>query len=254
MVLLLCSLLLVAFPQDTAAPAAESAKIWEGREAEFEAYLRTAVVTKIEAVPIGVTAPRRAFLEPGGLCESFAWKVLPPGIHKGFWDSYKSEIAAYELDKVVGLGMVPPTVEREVKSDRGAAVLWLKGVRSWEEALRSPKTSKWTRNVVRMKMWDNLVGNPDRNKGNLLVDYTGDLFLIDHSRAFTSEKKLYQQLENIDMELWKKMLTLDLPTLKERIGKWVGNGEMKAILARRDKMQKEIDAILAKRGDAAIVK
>jgi len=254
MVLLLCSLLLLAIPQETAAPAAESAKIWEGREAEFETFLRTAVVTKIDKVPIGVTAPRRAFLEPGGLCESFAWKVLPPGIHKGFWDSYKSEIAAYELDKVLGLGMVPPTVERQVKSDRGAAVLWLKGVRSWEEALRSPKTSKWTRNVVRMKMWDNLVGNPDRNKGNLLVDYTGDLFLIDHSRAFTSDKKLHQQLENIDMQLWEKMLTLDLETLKARIGKWVGTGELKAILARRDKMKKEIETILAKRGDLAIVK
>jgi hypothetical protein len=255
MVLLLCSLLLLAIPQEPAAPAAaESAKIWEGRETEFEAFLRTAEVIKIDKVPIGVTAPRRAFVEPGGLCESFAWKVLPPGIHKGFWDSYKSEIAAYELDKALQLGMVPPTVERELKNERGAAVLWLKGVRSWEEALRSPKTSKWTRNVVRMKMWDNLVGNPDRNKGNLLVDYTGDLFLIDHSRAFTSEKKLYQQLENIDMELWAKMLTLDLPTLQARIGKWVGNGELKAMLARRDKMKKEIETILAKRGDVAIVK
>src|SRR5687767_7669571 len=117
MILLLCSLLLLAIPQETAAPAAESAKVWEGREAEFEASLRTAVVTKIEKVPIGVTAPRRAYVEPGGLFESFAWKVLPPGTHKGFWDSYKSEIAAYELDKVLALGMVPPTVEREVQSD-----------------------------------------------------------------------------------------------------------------------------------------
>ena len=191
-------------------------------------------MTKVEAVPIGVTKPLRAYVEPGGLFESFAWKTLPPGIHKGFWDSYKSESAAYELDKEVGLGMVPVTVERTVKRDKGAAVLWLKGVRSWEEALRSPKASSWNRNVVRMKMWDNLVGNPDRNKGNLLVDYTGNLFLIDHSRAFTSEKKLYQELENIDMELWEKMLALDFDTLKATIGAWVGNGELRAILAEPD--------------------
>ena len=253
MVLLLTSLLLLVIPQATA-PEAVSANVWEGREAEFEQFLRTAVVTKVEAVPIGVTKPLRAYVEPGGLCESFAWKTLPPGIHKGFWDSYKSEIAAYELDKEIGLGMVPVTVERTVKGDKGAAVLWLKGVRSWEEALRSPKTAKWNRTVVRMKMWDNLIGNSDRNKGNLLVDYTGNLFLIDHSRAFTGEKKLYHELENIDMELWKRMLALDLPTLKARIGKWVGNGELRAILQRREKMQKEIDGILAKRGDAAILK
>lgn len=252
MVLLLCSLLLLAFPQATAAP--ESAKIWEGREAQFEEFLRTATVLKIEAIPIGVTKPQRAYVEPGGLCESFAWKVLPPGIHKGFWDSYKSEVAAYELDKALGLGMVPVTVERRIKSDTGAAVLWLKGVRSWEEALRAPKSASWSRNVVRMKMWDNLVGNSDRNKGNILVDHAGNFFLIDHSRAFTTEKKLYQQLENIDMELWNRMLALEAETLKAAIGKWVGNGEIKAILQRRERMKKEIDAILAKRGDAAILK
>jgi Phosphatidylinositol 3- and 4-kinase len=253
MLFLLCSLLLLVLPQETA-PAAVSANIWEGREPEFEQFLKTARVVKIEDVPIGVTKPRRAYVEPGGLCESFAWKTLYPGVHKGHWDSYKSEIAAYELDKHIGLGMVPVTVQRKVKSDEGAAIIWLKGVRSWEEALRSPKTSKWTRNVVRMKMWDNLVGNPDRNKGNLLVDYAGNLFLIDHSRAFTSDRKLFHDLEKIDMELWNKMLALDFPTLKEWIGEWVGNGELRAILQRRDKMQKEIAAVLAKEGDLAIVK
>jgi hypothetical protein len=252
MVLLFCSLLLLAFPQATAAP--ESSKVWEGREAAFEEFLRTAPVVKIEDVPIGVTKPRRAYLAPGGLCESFAWKVLPPGIHKGYWDSYKSEIAAYELDKVLGLGMVPPTVEREVNSSKGAAVVWVKNVRTWEEALRSPKAPSWTRNVVRMKMWDNLVGNSDRNKGNILVDYTGNFFFIDHSRAFTTEKKLYQELENIDMELWQRILALDAETVKARIGTWIGKNETKAIFQRRDRMQKQIDAILAKRGEAAILK
>jgi hypothetical protein len=252
MVLLLISLLLLAVPQAVEAPP--SAKIWEGREAEFEQFLRTAPVVKVEEVPIGVTKPRRAYVEGGGLCESFAWKVLPPGIHKGFWDSYKSEIAAYELDKLLRLGMVPVTVERRIKGDTGAAILWVKNVRSWEEALRSPKAPSWNRNVVRMKMWDNLVGNSDRNKGNLLVDYGGNFFLIDHSRAFTGEKKLYQKLENIDMGLWNRMLALDFETVKAAIGPWVGNGEIKAMLQRRDKMKKEIDAILAKRGEAAILK
>lgn len=251
-VLLLVSLLLGAVPQAADTPV--SAKIWEGREAEFEQFLRTAPVVKIEDVPIGVTKPRRAYVEPGGLCESFAWKVLPPGIHKGFWDSYKSEIAAYELDKTLGLGMVPVTVERRIKGDIGAAVLWLKGVRSWEEALRAPKAPSWNRNIVRMKMWDNLVGNSDRNKGNLLVDHVGNLFLIDHSRAFSVDKKLHQKLENIDMELWNRMLALDFDTVKAAIGKWVGNQEIRAVLQRRDRMKKEIDGILAKRGEAAILK
>ena len=241
--------------QAPAAPSAPaSANVWQGREAEIEHCLRTVNVLKVEAVPIGVTKPLRAFAEPG-LCESFAWKTIRPGVHKGFWDSYKSEIAAYELDKMLGLGMVPVAVERKVKDEWGAAVLWLNGVYAWEQALRRPKAPSWSRNVVRMKMFDNLVGNSDRNKGNMLVDERGDFFLIDHSRAFIGDKKLPSKLElQVDRELWERMLALNFETLKARIGKWVGNGEIRAMLARRDRMQKDIDAIVANRGDEAYVR
>ena len=252
MLAVITALLLLWIPQ---ADVATSANVWKGREAEFEQCLRTAKVLKVEAIPIGVTKPTRAYTEPGSMCESFAWKPLRPGIHKGFWDSYKSEIAAYELDKMMGLGMVPPIVERDVQHERGAAVLWLKGVHSWEEALRKPKAPTWTRNVVRMKMWDNLVGNADRNKGNILVDQAGDLYLIDHSRAFIADKKLPSKLESyVDRELWEKMQALTYEALKERIGQWVGNGEIRAMLSRRDKMAKEVEAMVAKRGDHAWVK
>lgn len=253
MVALVTALLLFLVPQEAAAPT--SANIWKGREAEIEDFLRTAPVTRVEDVPIGVTHPRRAYLAAGGPAESFAWKTIPPGLHKGFWDSYRSEIAAYELDKLLGLGMVPVAVERDLKSERGAAILWLKGVKSWEDALRSPKASTWTRDVVRMKMFDNLVGNSDRNKGNILVDGLGCIFLIDHSRAFVTEKKLPSKLETyVDRELWERMQALTFETLKDRLGKWVGSSEIKAMLARRDRMQKDIDALVVARGATAYVK
>src|SRR4029450_273796 len=99
----------------TARSPAGSAKIWEGRNAEFEEFLRNTPFTKVEEVPIGVTRPKRGYFEPGGLAISAAWKVLPPGRPSGYWESYKSEIAAYELDKMLGLRMVPPVVEKRWK-------------------------------------------------------------------------------------------------------------------------------------------
>ena len=51
---------------------------WVGQEAEIEAFLRTAKVTKLEHVPIGVTKPQRAVFEPGGLVRRAAWKPLAP--------------------------------------------------------------------------------------------------------------------------------------------------------------------------------
>src|SRR3954449_11704899 len=70
------------------APAVHSAKIWEGRNAEFEVFIRDTPVDHVVEVPIGVTHPKRAYFKPGGLVESIAWKILPPGRPNGYWESY----------------------------------------------------------------------------------------------------------------------------------------------------------------------
>jgi hypothetical protein len=38
-------------------------------------------------------------------------KAIRPGRQTGYWESYKSEMAAYELDKLLDLQMIPPTVD-----------------------------------------------------------------------------------------------------------------------------------------------
>jgi hypothetical protein len=230
-------------------PPTLSANVWEGRTAEVDAFLREAVVTRVTEIDIGVTRPKRAFLEPGGLADSFAWKPLKPGRYNGYWESYKSEIAAYELDKLLGLNMVAPAVERRVTGITGAAVLWLQNVRSWESVLPLPKPATWNFQIARMKMFDDLIGNSDRNKGNLLVDGRWSLYLIDHSRAFVTDTRLPQVLENIDRRLWEKMAALDEPGLTASLGPWLDRAQIRALLRRRDRMKQAIDALVAKHGE-----
>src|SRR5262245_11120891 len=113
--------------------AGASAKTWIGETAKIEAALKTAEIVRFEDIGTGVTKPRRAYLKPGGLIESFTWKPLSPGRRGGYWESYKAEIAAYELDKRLKLNMVPPVVEREVDGQRGAAVMWIEPTTSVRE-------------------------------------------------------------------------------------------------------------------------
>ena len=239
-----------ATPAAVTAPA--SAKVWVGRNEEIENFLRTAPFRRVEELSIGVTRPRRGFFDPGGLCASAAWKLLPPGRPHGYWESYKSEIAAYELDKLLGLGMVPPAVEKRWQGDLGAAILWVEGVRSWKVAEAETKPPKWNREAVRMKMFDNLIANIDRNAGNLLIDADWNLFLIDHSRAFITDTKLRNVMTRVDREIWDRMLALDEPTLNAAIGPWVERGAIRAILKRRDNMKNAIDAMLKTSSEAAV--
>ena len=93
------------------------AKMWVGRYQEIEEYLRTA-----ECVSKYGTDPRKATrctLPPGGPFPRMAWRSLPPGVYRGFWESYKADIAAYEMDKLLKMDMVPPGVERQLQGVKG---------------------------------------------------------------------------------------------------------------------------------------
>jgi hypothetical protein len=235
--------------------AATCSRVWLGHEAEFEQALKTATVTKLEDVPIGVTRPRRARVELPTLVSSFAWKVLPPGRTRGFFESYKSEIAAYELDKMLSLGMVPPIVERIVKGEKGAAIYWVDDTSRWDvkNPVKGPEPA-WSRQLTRMKMFDLLIANIDRNQGNLIYDADFHLFLIDHSRAFTDKKDLkgLSSLAYVDRELWTRMQALTLESLKAGLGDWVDGGELRALLTRRAAMATEIEKMVASRGERTV--
>ena len=232
-------------------------KIWIGREAEIEEALRTTAIARIEDVPIGVTKPKRVFFEPGSPVASGGWKPLSPRLRKGFFESYKAEIAAYELDKLLGLQMVPPYVERRIKGELGALCLWAEDVKGWnrKDPVSGPDPVAWEKQVIRMKLFDQFIGNIDRNQGNLLYDHEYHLILIDHSRAFTTVRNLKRMaaVSRVDREFWERIEALTEEQLQTTLGPWLGRSEIRAVLARRDSMRAHIETLVAQRGQSVFV-
>src|SRR5262245_21647709 len=240
---------------DAAAQAAgASAKTWIGGTGKIEAALKTAEIVRFEDIGTGVTKPRRAYLKPGGLIESFTWKPLPPGRRGGYWESYKAEIAAYELDKRLALNMVPPVVEREVDGQRGAAVMWIEPTTSVKEMGGTiPAGRVPGHDVRRMQTFDNFIGNPDRNAGNILVDGANNMILIDHSRAFTDDKKPPAKIERVDADLWSAIQALTAEELRTLLSPLIGDSAVNAMIERRARMKKTIDSLVAKKKSRALV-
>ena len=219
------------------------AKIWVGRHQEIEEYLRTAECVKMEMlVP---TRMGRCTLRPGGPFARMAWRPLPPGVQRGFRESYKAEIAAYELDKLLRLDMVPPSVQRRLEGSDGAAQLWVEDVTdlSRDASPGGPDRGAWESQVVRMRMFDNLIGNRDRNQGNILHDAAWNLILLDHSRAFGEGTDFLHKLFRIDEGFWAEIEALTPRKLDAALGAWLDHGEIKAILDRRDRMRAEIRSL-----------
>jgi hypothetical protein len=255
-VLLVCLTILLGLaplrpgqPVSTAAQAL-GAKIWVGRYQEIEEYLRTAECVSMQMLDSGVM---RCTLRPGGLVARIAWKSGPPGIYRGFWESYKANIAAYELDKLLKMDMVPPTVERQLQGNKGAATLWVEnivdsGAASPDEANRAG----WQKQLVQMAMFDNLLGNRDRSTRNMLRDAAWNLILLEHMRVFRPGADVPNRLSRIDADLWDKVRALTRTQLDARLGPWLDENEIAAIIDRRERMKAEIDRLVAERGAGAV--
>jgi hypothetical protein len=134
-------------------------------------------------------------------------------------------------------------------------VLWLDGVKGWDmrRPARGPEP-EWTRQISRMKLFDHLIANIDRNQGNLLYDADWHLLLIDHSRAFTPSTDLSRiaAIQTVDQRLWDRINAVTRDELERALGPWLDSKAIDAILARREKMRGDIDKVVAKLGAARV--
>ena len=232
--------------QQPPAPAEQvppSSKVWIGRYAEYEEFLRTAAIDRTTA--IGTT--QQVFFKPGGLAAGAA--LRPP-------HASKLEIAGYKLDRVLTLDMVPPTVQVRYKGEMTALTLWVLNCMELKELneqnLRAPDPVKWAYQLNRLHAFEDLVANLDEHEGTPIVDPQWNLIVLDHSRAFTNTLALpYEigkKLNQIDRPFFDRIKALDRPTVQRAIGDLVDADALDALFARRDNIVKAFEKLAAQKG------
>jgi Phosphatidylinositol 3- and 4-kinase len=244
-------------PAATAGGPAATSKIWLGRHAAFEQFLRTAEIVEARDIPKATTRPRHAFFAPGGLAAGAIIKAIKPDLSETHFDSYRSEIAAYELDKLLGMDMVPPTVERRYETDLVSAQLWVENCVSYKTVMDKPMpdADSWNRQLRRMIVFDNLAVNRDRNAGNMLVDPAGNLILIDHSRAFDGRLHrlpFEKEMARIDRPFFERLKALDREALQAHVGPWVDFG-VGPILLQREFILRRFENLIKENGEASVI-
>ena len=165
--------------------------LWPERE-KLEHFLRKAKITERKKIGKGITNPEKVTLEMDGVVMNAIYKKVDKK-----HDNWRNEIAAYELDKLLGLGMVPPTVKRSVRGRKGCLQLWVTGtvMNDYEESFLD--MDAWHEQVSVMWLFDDLIANIDRHLNNAMVSPGKRLMLIDNSKTFRTQKTLLNDLNGV---------------------------------------------------------
>jgi hypothetical protein len=236
---------------------------------KIEEILKSGRIAKTKDLPEGVTLPKKATLEFNGEQHFGVWKnidegpvptkQLDSGVELQFQDSWRTEVAAYELDKLIGLGMVPATVQRQFDGKQGSMQFFVDSVMDEEQRLKKklqpPSQVFWNQQVAKTRLWDNLIYNTDRNMGNLLITSDWQIRLIDHSRTFRPFDQLKdpKQLTMFSRTLLANIKQLDEPMLKEHLGKYLSPAQINGLLKRRDAIIALADKMVAEKGAGAVL-
>jgi hypothetical protein len=240
-------------------------------DAAIRDAMRSARVVSRVKIGRGVAGAEKLVLESGDTQFHAAFRsvdvekrVAASGSAKKKSTKYRDaaifESAAYELSQLLGVGRVPPVVERRIGETNGTVQIWMEETLSevdlvQQKKLQPPDVLRFQQQKQIMRVFDSLIANSDRNQGNLLVDHSWTVWFIDHTRAFKrSSALLYRdKLAACERHVWKMLREIDEETLRQRLEPYLERQEITNLLRRRGKLIGHFQKLIDKHGEGAVI-
>lgn len=235
---------------------------------EILEFLETAEIVDSRRIGIGVNGIDRLLLEKDGIrvragfrdvrIEKNVMRLANGRVYLNFRDDCIFEAAAYRLNRLLDLDMVPPTVRRKVNGKWGTLQLWVENAMMdldrVEQKVRAPNPVQWLYQVQTMYLFDRLIQNDDRNQGNILMTENGRLWMIDHTRSFrpTDDLEETEKIELCSRDLLEKLRELTAEELEKELGDLLTGGQYKYLLLRRDRLVEHIESLIEAKGAKAL--
>lgn len=238
-------------------------------DADKENFLRRARIVSVESIGHGVTKPVRVSMELQGVRHDGQIQVVNKELPDFFgadnkpvpmMDSWRFNIAAYRVDRLLDLNMVCVAVNRAYQGKQAAFSWWVDDVMFEEvgrikQGANPPDPEDFERQRAVGRVFDELVMNIDRNLANMLITKSWRIALIDHSRSFTPYHGIRnkENLTRCSRQLLAGMKKLNSSGTAAAVQKLLTPAEIAALLARRDKIVAFFEEAVKEKGEAAVL-
>ena len=239
-------------------------------EEQVKDFLLHANVTASRHTSQGITSPWRLTLSDGKMTHDAIFQAIDERKSSmqladgrteiNFVDSWHYNIAGYELGKLLGMTeVIPVYVEREWNRQSGALGWWItvkmdEGTRL-KQKLEPPNADAWNRQMLNLRVFDQLIYDTDANLTNFLITADWKLWRVDFSRAFRLSKDLQspKDLTMVSRDLLAKLQTLNQDEVLARTKPHLTNSEVAAVMARRDKLVAHFKQLVAQQGESKVL-
>jgi hypothetical protein len=219
---------------------------------EQERFLRTARILNEDYAGKGINDSKKAMLTDGRrkhLAHIQFIDIYQPlfkgkdgSEEKDFKDTWKFNVAAYRLARLLGLAhMVPPSVQRTVDGKQASVTWWLDGITMDEKerlqkGIKPPDIAAWNAQMDAIRVFDQLIYNMDRSQENLLIGNDWKAYMIDHTRAFRKWPKLRNAaaITKCSPDLLRSLKALTRAAVARDLGSYLTEEEIDGLMTRRD--------------------
>jgi hypothetical protein len=228
---------------------------------EIEDYLRTAAVTgSPKPAAAGRTEPWKIQLEHAGIQHRAQFKYINRRRPEVLPDSYKYELAAYELNKYLGLRFIPPVVEREINGTPGSLQWFVDNAVSEKDRkkqdLQPGDPVAFGQAMADLKVFLSLVNSPCDNEEDILIQKdTAKIYRVDLSEAFAPDTGITPgcKISCCSRKFFQKLLEWDREKATALLSPYLNEEELRALHARAGSIVSLIKREIEARGESAVL-
>ena len=244
-----------------ALPGSEEVKPGDLRIREIEAFLKKAPIVSVKKdATTGRTMPWQITLDDGKVKMEARFKRVHAPWPDPMVDSYKYELAAYEMSKLLGLDIVPPTVEREIEGLKGSLQYFVPDcMRETDRErllLQPPDLKAFLGRLDEIKVFEALVKDPCLDKDDTLIQQPGwKVYRVDFAEAFAPHPGLAADcpINRCPRRLFERLQKTARQVVESTLKPYLNEKEIDALCERKKKIIARLEGLMKTEGERNVL-